>query len=132
MDLKLAKQNWRKGEEERNSKAQGNTSEDPQIPLMVNHRYAGRLSKYLPQWKNISNNPLVLSWVEGVKFIFTQTPFQQGARLSSIKDSDIPLYRENIDELNNIAAIIKCTLQMVNLFHLISKEKTQIKNSDLF
>lgn len=47
---------------------------------IASQKYAGRLKSFINEWRTLTDNPLVLSWIQGLKLQFLQQPFQNSCK----------------------------------------------------
>nr|CAH7758348.1 unnamed protein product [Callosobruchus chinensis] len=78
-------------------------------------KYAGRLQNFIHEWRKITKSLTVLQWVKGVNIPFNRTPFQKHFKKVQITNSEIPVYKTQIDRLLQMGAISGCKLKL-NLF----------------
>lgn len=72
-------------------------------------QYAGRLAFFSKQWEMITNDPLILSWLEGYKIPFLSNPIREDMPYTiSHSDKELVHYNKCIQKLININAISKC------------------------
>ncbi|KAJ8944860.1 hypothetical protein NQ317_008851 [Molorchus minor] len=78
------------------------------LPLEVTNKYAGRLKSFFKEWKKLTSNPLILSWVKGIKIHFTQVPRQKRLPKVKLSKSNMLQFKNSINHLLDIGAIESC------------------------
>lgn len=98
--------------------------EDVEKTLEVS-KYAGRIKFYLQNWKLITKNTTILSWIVGYKIPFKAKPYQFSIpNMPKLQKRETKLYSESIRHLLKIGAVevvTKCKNQFLSSFFLRQK-----------
>lgn len=71
--------------------------------------HAGRLKYFLPAWRHITSNEVILSWVQGIKIAFATHPYQSiPPPIHKFSPTDVEFLITEINNLKNIGAINEC------------------------
>nr|CAI5825506.1 unnamed protein product [Callosobruchus analis] len=71
--------------------------------------YAGRIKFFMHEWRQITNNPLILDWVSGYKIPFQRKPVQFGhTTVTKCTKEKHKLYTKCIQRLQDIGAVKEC------------------------
>ena len=76
--------------------------------MEVNKNYAGRLSKHLLNWKQITKNNVILDWIQGYNIKFISNPIQKHKPQVFVSKKEFNLYDTLVNDLQNINAISTC------------------------
>lgn len=96
-------------EERREQILQKTTLPSEEVPtLKVNVNSAGKLLYFIENWKHLTSNHVILSWVQGYKIPFSQFPAQVDFPKVSINKKEHKLYDTAIQGLLGKGAITSC------------------------
>lgn len=77
--------------------------------MNVEVQYSGRLRHFVPRWQQITDDPIILEWLDGYKIPFHSTPFRYDKPSIYPKNSqEHKHFSESIASLLRINAISKC------------------------
>lgn len=86
---------------------------------------AGRLSKFLPEWRKITTDPVILSWLKGYTLPFISRPHQSHQFANKLwSKSDCRHITSELARLLAIGAIVECKPcagQFISRIFLVSK-----------
>nr|CAH7758368.1 unnamed protein product [Callosobruchus chinensis] len=97
-------------EEDWTQEGAGISTPSPQVNHNSNevNAYAGRLSQFSHAWKTITNDSVILRWVQGIHFRFHKTPKQRCEPKANIPQNQMKDYLISVNNLLQIGAISKC------------------------
>lgn len=104
--------------------AEFSTTEDEDSTIDVS-KIPSRLQFFIDNWKEISNNKLILEIIQGYKIPFSKTPFQnEKPKIPDMTDIEFNLLKIAINVLLDKGAIARCKPckgQFLSSFSLVDK-----------
>lgn len=101
------------------------------LKVSRNMQCAGRIKCFLHEWRKITSNKLVLSWVTGYKIPFERKPFQvYPPKTPKLTENEVKLYSKSIQHLLEIGAVKtvkKCENQFLSGFFLRQKDSGEYR-----
>nr|CAH7751248.1 unnamed protein product [Callosobruchus chinensis] len=94
-------------------------------------KYAGRIKFFMHEWRQITNNPLILDWVSGYKIPFQRKPVQFGNTVVTKCTKEMhKLYTKCIQRLQDIGAVKavnSCQDQFLSSYLLRQKDNGEFR-----